>query len=282
MKQMTGQLGLFSLVDLLQVLASQERSGLLSIDHPRGQGRLWLKNGDVLHAEFDGNTGRNAVYALLADEQGSYAFTDGGEAPRRSIDVGVEDLLLDAIRRTDATRGRSRSLRETYIGDAVPSVAINEDAVDNVVLSAEEVNFLRFVDGRRSLNEVADMANLTLLEVRQIISRLLHLGALKVAERRPRTARLVAKLDRTGLELGVAGIDSAILSSWKKALGYTPEKVACRLREGRVLVFPASPVRKSGPFIMLSRDTLLRNNLATDTAMLVKPVPRRPVKPIDS
>lgn len=282
MKAMTGQLGLFSLVDLLQVLASQERSGLLSIDHPRGQGRLWLKNGDVLHAEFDGNTGRNAVYALLADEQGSYAFTDGGEAPRRSIDVGVEDLLLDAIRRTDATRGRSRSLRETYIGDAVPSVAINEDAVDNVVLSAEEVNFLRFVDGRRSLNEVADMANLTLLEVRQIISRLLHLGALKVAERRPRTARLVAKLDRTGLELGVAGIDSAILSSWKKALGYTPEKVACRLREGRVLVFPASPVRKSGPFIMLSRDTLLRNNLATDTAMLVKPVPRRPVKPIDS
>lgn len=282
MKAMTGQLGLFSLVDLLQVLASQERSGLLSIDHPRGQGRLWLKNGDVLHAEFDGNTGRNAVYALLADEQGSYAFTDGGEAPRRSIDVGVEDLLLDAIRRTDASRGRSRSLRETYIGDAVPSVAINEDAVDNVVLSAEEVNFLRFVDGRRSLNEVADMANLTLLEVRQIISRLLHLGALKVAERRPRTARLVAKLDRTGLELGVAGIDSAILSSWKKALGYTPEKVACRLREGRVLVFPASPVRKSGPFIMLSRDTLLRNNLATDTAMLVKPVPRRPVKPIDS
>lgn len=282
MKAMTGQLGLFSLVDLLQVLASQERSGLLSIDHPRGQGRLWLKNGDVLHAEFDGNTGRNAVYALLADEQGSYAFTDGGEAPRRSIDVGVEDLLLDAIRRTDATRGRSRSLRETYIGDAVPSVAINEDAVDNVVLSAEEINFLRFVDGRRSLNEVADMANLTLLEVRQIISRLLHLGALKVAERRPRTARLVAKLDRTGLELGVAGIDSAILSSWKKALGYTPEKVACRLREGRVLVFPASPVRKSGPFIMLSRDTLLRNNLATDTAMLVKPVPRRPVKPIDS
>ncbi len=282
MSAMTGQLGLFSLVDLLQLLASKDRSGLLAVEHPRGEGRLFLKDGDVVHAEFDGNTGRNAVYALLADEQGSYEFREDTEAPRRSIDVGIEDLLLDAIRRTDASRGRSRSLRETYIGDAVPAVAVNEEVAEDVVLKPEEVNFLRFVDGRRSVNEVADLANLTLLEVRQIISRLLHLGALKVAERRPRTARLVAKLDRTGLALGDAGVDSAILSSWKKALGYTPERVACRMREGKVLVFPAKPVKKAGPFIMLSRDTLLRNDLATDTPMLVKPVPRRPVKPIDS
>lgn len=282
MGAMTGQLGLFSLVDLLQLLASQDRSGLLTVDHPKGSGRLWLKEGDVFHAEFDGSTGRNAVYALLADERGSYEFAEGPEPPRRSIDVGIEDLLLDAIRRTDAIRGRTRSLRETYIGDAVPAVALNDEVASDVVLKPEEVNFLRFVDGRRSVNEVADMANLTLLEVRQIISRLFHLGALQVAERRPRTARLVCKLDRSGLELGEAGVDSAILHSWKKALGYQPERVACRLREGKVLVFPARPIKKAGPFIMLSRDTLLRSNLATDTPMLVKPVPRRPVKPVDS
>src|SRR5690606_24882331 len=122
-RAMTGQLGLFSLVDLLQLLASKKRSGLLAVEHPRGQGRLFLKGGDVVHAEFDSHTGRNAVYALLADEQGSYEFTDEIQAPRRSIDVSSEDLLLDAIRRTDASRGRTRSLRETYIGDAVPALS---------------------------------------------------------------------------------------------------------------------------------------------------------------
>jgi len=159
---------------------------------------------------------------------------------------------------------------------------MNEELDEDVELKPEEVNFLRFVDGRRSLNEVADLAGLTLLEVRQIISRLLHLGALKVAERRPRTARLVCKLDSSGLKFGQAGIDSAILASWNKALGYTPERIACRTRSGKVHVFPVRAVRKAGPFILLSRDTLLQNNLAAETPMLVKPVPRRPVKPIDS
>lgn len=282
MRAMTGQLGLFGLVELLQLLASENRTGNLKVDHPRGEGNLWLHDGDIHHAEFDDHTGRNAVYALLADEQGAFSFTDDVLAPRRSIDVGIQDLLLDAIRRTDATRGRSRNIRETYIGDAVPAVALNDTLPEDVVLKPEDVNFLRYVDGRRSVNEVADLAGLTLPEVRQIISRLLHLGALKVAERRPRTARLVCKLERHGLGLGEAGVDSAILASWKKALGYTPERVACRTRDGKVRIFPARPVRKAGPFILLSRDTLLQNNLATETAMLVKPVPRRPVKPIDS
>ena len=273
---MTGQLGVFSLVELLQLLASQDRTGSLAISHPRGEGQLWIHNGDIHHAEFDGLTGRNAVYALLADEQGDFDFRDDVQPPRRSIDVGIQDLLLDA------SRGRSRNLRETYIGDAVPAVVLNEEQPADVILKADDVNFLRFVDGRRSVTEVADLAGLTLSEVRQIISRLLQLGALKVAERRPRTARLVCKLERDGLEFGEAGVDSAILASWKKALGYMPERVASRTRDGKVRIFPAKSVRKAGPFILLSRDTLLQNNLATETAMLVKPVPRRPVKPIDS
>ena len=279
---MTGQLGHFSLVELLQLLAGRERSGLLTVDHPKDEARLWLKDGDIVHAEFAGRTGRNAIYGLLADEQGSYRFTDDVTAPRRSIDVSSEELLLDAIRRTDASRGRSRNLRETYIGDAVPTVQLSDGFDSSLELKPEEVNFLRFVDGRRSVNEIADLAELTLLEVRQIISQLLHIGALKVTEHRPRTARLVCRLDSSGLGPGEAGIDRAILASWKSALGYRPERVACRSRRGRVMVFAAVPQRKLGPFILLSRDTLLQNDLAADAPLLVKPVPRRPVRPLDS
>lgn len=279
---MTGQFELFSLMELLQHLASHERTGKLRIDHPRGEGNVWFEAGEIHHAEFDGHTGRNAVYGLLADEQGSFEFIDDVPVPERSIDSAVEDLLLDAIRRTDAGRGRSRSLRETYIGDAIPAVEVQEQLPADVVLSPEEIRFLRYVDGRRSVTRVAEKAGLSLPEARQIISSLVHQGAVKVAERRPRTARLVSQLQRDGLDFGEAGIDSAILSSWHKALGYRPERIACRTRDGLVRVFPVRSVRKAGPFIQLSRDTLLSNNLATDTAMLVKPVPRRPVKPIDS
>ncbi len=276
---MTGVLGLLTLVDLLQLLVSGKRSGRLDVDHPDGPASIWLDEGRITHAEFDAHTGRNALYALMADERGTYAFNEGAVAPRESIRDGVEQLLLDAIRRTDATRTKSRDIRDTYIGDGVPTVIVNEDVASDLVLQPDELAFLRYADGRRSVNEVADLAELNMMTVRQVISRLLHLGALKVAQRRPRTARLVTRLARSGLPFGVAGIDPAILASWRGALGYRPERIACRAEDGAVSVHAVSAVKKAGPLIYFSRDTLLKGNFSSDTAMLVKPVPRRPVKP---
>src|SRR5690625_7219282 len=158
---MTGQLGHFSLVELLQLLSGAELISLLTADNPKDEARLWLKVGYIVHAEFDGRTGRNAIYGLLADEQGSYRFTDDVTAPRRSIEVSSEELLLDAIRRTDASRGRSRNLRETYIGDAVPTVQLSDGFDSALELKPEEVDFLRFVGGRRSVSELADRARPT-------------------------------------------------------------------------------------------------------------------------
>lgn len=276
---MNGTLGLLSLVDLLQMLVTEQSTGRLDVAHPRDDGSLWFRNGRIVHAEFDGHTGRNAVFALMADEKGSYEFVEDAEAPRESIKDAVEELLLDAIRRTDATRGRSREIRDTYIGDAVPTVMVDTGVADNLVLQAEELRFLRHVDGRRSVIEVAELADLSMMAVRRIISHLLYIGALKVAQRRPRTARLVTKIDKSGLALGTVGVDQAIISSWKSALGYPPREVACRGRDGKISVFPVVGMRKAGPFLLLSRETLLKVDLASDAAMLVKPVPRRTAKP---
>src|SRR5690554_7919635 len=107
---MTGQLGLLSLVDLFQLLVSGNRSGRLLVAHPSGAANVWFAQGRINHAEFDGHSGKNAVFALLADERGTYEFLDGEQAPRTSINDAVQELLLDAIRRTDASRsGKPRS-----------------------------------------------------------------------------------------------------------------------------------------------------------------------------
>src|SRR5690606_38944681 len=43
----TGTLGLFSLIDLFQLLASARRSGRLSVDHPKGMARVYFDKGQV-------------------------------------------------------------------------------------------------------------------------------------------------------------------------------------------------------------------------------------------
>src|SRR5690606_23940669 len=79
--RVTGTLGLFSLVDLFQLLAAARRSGRLSIDHPSGPAKVFFDKGQVVHAEFQGIAGEEAVYAIFADERGTFEFRVAIPAP---------------------------------------------------------------------------------------------------------------------------------------------------------------------------------------------------------
>lgn len=268
---MTGTLGLFSLVDLFQLLSSANRTGRLVVDHPEGDARLYFRQGRVVHAEFCGLTGEEAVFALFADEQGTFEFTTGLPAPEESVTAGTENLILEAIRRVDEAR---RDRPEEIPAEAVPAFAEGPGA-GNLVLDTTEVGLLRFVDGQRTVRELAELAGVGTGEVQGKVRRLLEMGVLRVTDRRPRTARLVTQLTTGGLGPAVAGVDPNILDSWRRALGYDPGAVACRRPDGRVDTFQVSPVEQAGPYILFTRDTLIRADLAANVPLLVRPVPRR-------
>jgi len=101
MAAVTGTLGLFSLVDLFQLLAGAARTGRLAVQHPDGQARFYFERGRVTHAEFGELEGEAAVYALFEDERGTFAFVVGLPAPRQSVTTATENLVLEALRRLD-------------------------------------------------------------------------------------------------------------------------------------------------------------------------------------
>jgi DNA-binding Lrp family transcriptional regulator len=271
----TGTLGLFSLVDLFQLLAASSRSGRLTVDHPEGSARVFFEEGRVVHAEFGELTGEQAVYALFADEQGSFEFMMGLPAPRNTIETRTENLVLEATRRLDEAR---RDGEQTVDLEVVPgfsdSTTREEDLSGNLSLSQAEVSLLRQVDGRRSVTEIAKAAATDPESTRDSVQRLLDVGILKIAGRRPRTARLVAQITAAKLPPGTAGIDPSIVNAWQKALGYPAQTVACRRPDGKVCLLMITQVPKAGPYLMISRDTLMQAGLAVNQPLLVKPVPR--------
>jgi hypothetical protein len=271
----TGTLGLFSLVDLFQLLAASSRSGRLTVDHPEGSARVFFEEGRVVHAEFGELSGEGAVYALFADEQGSFEFMMGLPAPRHTIETRTENLVLEATRRLDEAR---RDGEQTVDMEVVPGFADSatreEDLSGNLSLSQAEVSLLRQVDGRRSVAEIAKAAARDPESTRESVQRLLDVGILRIAGRRPRTARLVAQITAAKLPPGTAGIDPSIVNSWQKALGYQAQTVACRRPDGKVCLLMVTQVPKAGPYLMISRDTLMQAGLAVNQPLLVKPVPR--------
>ena len=279
---MTGTLGLFSLVDLFQLLASARRSGRLSVDHPKGVARVYFEKGDVVHAEFAGVTGEQAVFDLFADERGTFEFRLGMPALETSIAGGTENLVLEAVRRLDESRRDPTSVQEVQPSlsrDAVPVrstvaeriLATGPEAAD-LTLTDEERRLVEGADGVRTITRIALQTGIDPDAAAVIADRLVRTGVLKLNTRRVRTARLVTRLTKLPLEPGVVGVDQTIVTAWEKALEIDVEEVACRRDDGTVLLFSLQIVSGAGPFLEITRDTLVRANLVANEALLVRPL----------
>ncbi|MFO7544787.1 MAG: DUF4388 domain-containing protein [Trueperaceae bacterium] len=267
---MTGTLGLFSLVDLFQLLAAARRSGRLSIDHPIGPARVYFDKGQVVHADFGSLVGEAAVYALFADERGSFEFRIGMPAVDATITCGTENLVLEAVRRLDESR--RGEVHVTLSRDAVPMVP-PEGTKKGVTLSEEEQRFIAHVDGKRSVTRVAIDAKMNPDVALAVCDRLVRTGVLRLQTRRARTARLVTRLAVRALPPGAVGVDPNILGAWERVSGQQVTQIACRREDGTVLAFPVAPVPGAGPYLEVPRATLFRANLRVDEALLVRPMP---------
>lgn len=266
---MTGTLGLFSLVDLIQLLSGAGRTGRLLIQHPRGDAKLYFEDGEIVHALFGEVRGEDAVYALFEDERGPFSFDAGLAAFERTVELGTQNLVLEAVRRLDEAR-RDRDEPVPYEPDVVPELS---GAVDpgHVTLGEGEHAVLGHIDGRRSLQRIAERCDLPAAEVSRIVGRLVAADVVVVRKRRPRTARLVVQPAGTRLPHRAAAVDPTIVQTWTRSLGRTPEEIACRREDGRVLRLRLVEHPSAGPYLMVGRVTLLRTGLKVDEPLLVRP-----------
>lgn len=266
---MTGTLGLFSLTDLFQLLASSARTGRLAIHHPGGLARVYFERGRVVYAEFGELIGEDAVFALFADERGTFAFQTGLPAPGVTISGSTESLLMEAIRRLDEShKGLSR-----LADSAVPIFTDSGHKRRQLELSPRELKLLPYLNGHYELREVAELAEVPLDEVKALVDQLQAAGAVRFAERKLRTARLVVQLARQPLAAGTVALDQQIFESWARALGTAPKQVACRRPSGQVDTYRVQPAAGTGPYLLASRETLFRADLMAGTTLLVKPLP---------
>lgn len=272
---MTGTLGLFSLVDLFQLLSSSSRTGRLLIDHPEGKAKVYFDKGKVVHADFEQLRGDAAIYELFKNEQGGFEFSVGLPSPEISINQSTENLLLEAIRRVDEYRNRQSQIEEmeksTINAQAVPIFAEKAPDAGSLTLYAQEVAILRLIDGRNTVEMLAERAGMSLEETKQVVGRLAKVGALGIRGRKPRVARLVTQLAQMPLAANTVGIDSNITLAWEKVLGAMPKEVACRLPDGRIQIFKLTSHTGVGPYILCSRDLLFTSSIAVNVPLLVKP-----------
>lgn len=96
-----GRLKDMELVDIIQVLNMGKKTALIYLTDDNKEGKVFLKNGEVVHAKCGDTLGAEALYCLLGWRDGDFHIEPDVTSSDISIDTTVENLLLEGMRRID-------------------------------------------------------------------------------------------------------------------------------------------------------------------------------------
>lgn len=103
-----GSLRDLALPDLMQILFHGRKSGKVSVKSSGREGQLHFQEGRMVHAMLDELAGEEAVYEMLAFDEGSFALDPSFQATTTTIQASPEMVILEGLRRLDEkNRGSS-------------------------------------------------------------------------------------------------------------------------------------------------------------------------------
>ena len=185
-----GTLDTFALPDVLRLLASTKKTGRLVIAGSRGNGNVWVDDGDVVGADASrASHDADAVTVLFEllrfGGDGSFTFEAGSTPSDPSKARLVEPLLVDAERQLVEWRDIEAVVpsMEAWVS-LVPEIAATE-----IALSAERWKRIVAIGGGTTVAGVARALELGELDVCRGVKELVELGLVEVGSAPPSAAR---------------------------------------------------------------------------------------------
>lgn len=100
---MQGRINDMAPAELLQVFHMHQKTGVLSLDLPKGAARVSFLDGAIVGAIYDFKSDQDAVFAILEERQGVYSFTTGlPDKEMGTTPIGdFMMLLMEGVKRVD-------------------------------------------------------------------------------------------------------------------------------------------------------------------------------------
>ena len=104
---MVGQTADIPVVELCQMINSNQKTGILKLEHDDVRATLMFHEGELIHADYQLLTGKEAFFQALGLKNGRFKFTQGIPTSRRQNDVigGFMALIMEGMKRLDDRTG---------------------------------------------------------------------------------------------------------------------------------------------------------------------------------
>src|SRR5512140_1964024 len=171
-REIEGNLAQIPLVDLLQILAVNRKSGRLAVEREGEHAEIALAEGRVVDAQMGSAAGEKALYRLLTRREGQFAFVPGPAPAAGRIDRKLEELVLEGLRQADEVARLLPSLPQP--GDRVELAVHPSEIPAGLHPVTEEV--VALLRAPRRFDEVVDRCHGTDLEAIRAVLALLERG----------------------------------------------------------------------------------------------------------
>jgi pSer/pThr/pTyr-binding forkhead associated (FHA) protein len=177
-KSMSGSIEEIPLPDLLQLLSTSRKAGVLVVRSDWGVGKIYMRKGQIYFASIDDsfNMGpRKAIFRMLGWSTGFFELEPPDDrAVLEELQDSTEGLLMEGMRQLDEYRALSDKLPPLTAGVAIPRPL--EPKLRE--LSPEELDVFQVALTADTLRTLFDESRLTDLTVAEKLKTLLDKGYL--------------------------------------------------------------------------------------------------------
>ncbi len=174
-----GRLEDLSVIDLIEVLGTERKTGVLSLNNENGHsGQIVFNRGSVVSANTEILRAEEAVYKMIYWNRGRFSmlFTD----VRNDDEFTISNLglLLQGAKRMDL---RNELLKQLPSLDAIIITTSNfKKIISQKEINAELREFMKLFDGERSLGRIIDDSHENEIVTLKRVAKLYKLGFLHV------------------------------------------------------------------------------------------------------
>ena len=155
-----GNLGDLPLIDLVQVLSLQNKTGVLSVNRDFSQAQVCFSKSKIYsafvhHARSKGQMinrqGEDALYDLLGWQDGQFVFELTSMLPAdQNVHATWDYIVLEQCRRED-----EHEQNVSYLGSLCPQLSLNPPGQAEITLNLDEWQVLLQVNGQNTFKEIA-------------------------------------------------------------------------------------------------------------------------------
>jgi DNA-binding response OmpR family regulator len=171
-REIEGNLAQIPLVDLLQILAVNRKSGRLTVEREGERAEIALRDGRVVDAALGAAVGEKALFRLLTRREGQFAFVPGQDVGAERIERKVEELVLEGLRQADEV---ARLLPQLPADGDLIELAVHPTEIPAGLHPVTE-EVIALLDGPRAFGDVVDRCRASDLETMRAALALLDRG----------------------------------------------------------------------------------------------------------